>query len=259
MTIEELFKSFSAKKVTVLLNSGNRGDGLIHLGGRALLDKYKVDYTEIEFPQEASGDSLFLYGCGGFCLWHNHNVDRVNFYKEKFKYIYVLPASFDLSCDKVRQFIINLPEKVILYCRERGSFEQIMEQVTKKENVFLDKDLAFYVDYAKWEKKGWGSLFAFRADKEARFSPVVLGFLRWLTRFFRFITVDDISRGPHTDEEAILKIVSKYRKVFTDRAHVAIAASMLGKETYLYTNKYHKMRGIFEYSLSSMPNVKLVK
>jgi len=259
MNIEELFKSFINKKVTVLFNEGNRGDGLIFLGGKALLDKYGLDYREIEFPQEACGETLFIYGCGAFCWPHNHNVERVKFYMNRFEKIYILPSSFDLSCGKVKDFIANLPSKVIVYCRERYSFEQVMSCIPCKENVFLDKDLSFFIDYGKWKKKGRGVLFAFRTDAEAKCPRIIkrcLFILECLTHSFRFIKIKDMSRGSEKEPEILIESISKYDKVYTDRAHVAIAAAMLEKKTYIYPNVYHKVKGIYEYSLSGFPGVK---
>jgi len=251
MSVEELFSALSDENVFVLLNSGNRGDGLIHMGGRALLEKCGVSYQEIEFGREVSGQTLLVYGCGGFCVPYHHNVQRTRFYTQRFDKIYILPSSFDLSCDEVRRFIAELPKKIIVYCRERYSFEQVRQFAPYKENIFLDHDLAFYVNYSQYKRPGTGTLIAFRRDSE---SIVPLNIKRKLS-FLKLRRNKDVSKGPATEGESLLSLVAKYREIFTDRAHVAIAAAMLGKETYLFPNSYHKVKGIYEYSLSGFRNV----
>jgi len=263
MTIEDLFCSYKNKKIYVLLNIGNRGDGLIHMGGRALLAKHNIEYEEIRFPQDISGDMLFVYGCGAFSASFHHMVKFINFYINKFDKIYILPASFDISCREIREFISGVPEKIIIYCRERYSYQDLLKIATFKENIILDKDMAFYIDYSKWNRKGSGVLVSFRKDGEAASSF----FCKYSTFYKAIIKVklafsgqmakwDDVSNGGNeTEGEALLQTIANYEEIYTDRAHVAIASAMMGKRTYIYPSCYHKQKGIYEYSLSHMSNV----
>ena len=251
MSIRKLFQSLTDKKIFILLNTGNRGDGLIHMGGRALLETYGVSYQEIQTDEDVSGQTLLVYGCGGFCVPYHHNIQRVDFYVNRFDKIYILPSSFDLSCEEVKQFIARLPKKIIVYCRERYSFEQVKQFAYHPENIFLDSDLAFYVDYSQWRGKGRGTLLAFRRDSE---SAVPQSVKRRLS-FLKLRRNKDVSKGPTTQGEYLLSFIARYREVFTDRAHVAIAAAMMGKETYVFPNSYHKVKGIYEYSLADFTNV----
>jgi len=59
--------------------------------------------------------------------------------------------------------------------------------------------------------------------------------------------VEDISkRGSLTD---LVSTIVNTRRVHTDRLHVAILGSIVGKETTLYGNRYHKNHGVYRYSL----------
>lgn len=47
--------------------------------------------------------------------------------------------------------------------------------------------------------------------------------------------------------------------VVTNRLHVAIPAALLGKPTWLMDSGYHKLSGVYERSLSSLPNLTFVR
>jgi len=60
----------------------------------------------------------------------------------------------------------------------------------------------------------------------------------------------DISSECDTLDEWLWTI-SRHDLIRTDRAHVAIAAAMLGKTVECRPTSYHKVPGIVEYSISS--------
>lgn len=241
MEVDKLFREFSGKEVDILVPGGNRGDGLIYLGARRLLDRYNVKYKEFQSPEEVSGKVLFVYGCGGYCKFFCSMPKRIAPYLDRFEKIYILPSSFDCDHKPVLDFISTLKENVYVFCRERYSYEQVLKHIPHKDNVFLDKDTAFHADYSAYTDKGEGVLRAFRKDHEGKGRGLD--------------TEKDISLGPHYECEIMREIVSRYEEVHTDRAHVSITAAMMGKKTFIYPNNYHKLKGIYEYSLSHLPNV----
>jgi len=50
---------------------------------------------------------------------------------------------------------------------------------------------------------------------------------------------------------SLASYLSGYEEVATDRLHVAILASLLGKKVIFYPNDYYKNRAVFENSLSN--------
>lgn len=56
-------------------------------------------------------------------------------------------------------------------------------------------------------------------------------------------------------------LIAKSDCVFTTRLHVGILAAMLGKQTFIFEGlkKLSKISGIYDFSLSDMPHVKLVR
>ena len=56
------------------------------------------------------------------------------------------------------------------------------------------------------------------------------------------LTIPDIDRW--------LRKIARYRDIITDRAHVMIAAAMLGRKVIPNSNNYHKVIAIWEHSLA---------
>ena len=54
------------------------------------------------------------------------------------------------------------------------------------------------------------------------------------------------------------KLVGRASAVITNRLHVALPSAILGKQVILVETGYHKLRGVYEQSLSGAPNVLLV-
>jgi exopolysaccharide biosynthesis predicted pyruvyltransferase EpsI len=65
----------------------------------------------------------------------------------------------------------------------------------------------------------------------------------------------DVSNSKLYSFDEYLEAISGASIVFTDRLHVAVPAALLGIETHLFDVNYHKVRGVFELSLSDIENV----
>lgn len=70
--------------------------------------------------------------------------------------------------------------------------------------------------------------------------------------------VADVSNVNTATFEGFCDAIAGAGVVFTTRLHVGILASMLGRQTYIFEGPYHKIRGIYELSLSNLPHVTLV-
>ncbi|MBF0216437.1 MAG: polysaccharide pyruvyl transferase family protein [Candidatus Omnitrophica bacterium] len=250
MTIEELFHDNKGREVHFLNSTGNLGDALIRYGAVTLFKRNLINFHDLFYPDKASGKTLFVVGGGAYCWpWH-FMCERVNHYLDCFESIFILPSSFDLSHPGVKRFIKRLPEKVTVFCREKYSYAQVRRTSQHKNNIFLDSDMAFHVDYNPYKTKGRGVLVAFRGDLE-----------KLNTKDIPSGDISDISslgvydRGMLDGYEYFLNRISSYEEIYTDRAHVAIASALLGKKITIYPNNYHKVQGIYEHSLSHYPNV----
>ncbi len=243
MVVTDLFGWLRGTHVHVLPNAGNCGDGLIHLGFQTLCRKYLIQTTELLFPLPADGRVLLILGCGNLCKNFDYLVPPIREYLHRFQRVYVMPCSMDPEAPRVAGLLQEFRENVTIFCRELYSAQCIAPFVKNGAAISVDHDLALHLDYSPWKQQGKGCLKAFRTDHEG------LGYELPPDNF-------DVSLlGGSADGEILLRTVSKFQEVHTDRAHVAITAAMLGKETHIYPNNYHKVRGIAEMSLLSMPHV----
>lgn len=243
MKVRDLFGRLRGAHVALIPNEGNCGDGLIQMGLTQLCAEYAVSYTSLLHPRPASGRVLLVLACGNLCRPFHHQVARIKRYVGSFERTYLLPCSIDPAEPAVAELLESLPASVTIFCREQFTFEAVAPFLRQGNALHLDHDLAFSVDFAPWKRSGAGTLHAFRTDLESCGHPLPAG------------NVDVSLWGGSADGEILLRTVSEYRTVHTDRAHVAICAALLEKETHVYPNNYHKVRGIFEYSLQNKPNV----
>ena len=228
-----------------LMNLGNRGDGLIHMGGRQILRDLDITFKEIYYPQSAAGDVLLIYGCGAFGRNWDHMSDFTLHYLDKFSAFIILPSTFDLASKKVRRFVDGLDNRYVVFCRDRVSYESIRNARPEFRALHLNHDLAFYAPLTPWQKrKAQGTVGIFRDDIErCHYRPTF------------DIEGQDICQGREFESEIMLNYLSQYSEIHTDRCHAAISGARLGKRVFLYPGNYFKNKAVFEYSLSSYSNV----
>ncbi len=68
----------------------------------------------------------------------------------------------------------------------------------------------------------------------------------------------DISNPEFCDFNSFGQLIAESAVVVATRLHVGILAAMLNKTTYIKSGSYHKIRGIYEYSLVNQANVQLI-
>ena len=243
--VKDLCKKYKNKEVDLYILGGNKGDGLIYEG----LYKYFKDYN-IKFNsniKKKSNNTLFITGSGAYSPSYNSATDNlkiINLYDD----IWIFPSTFDTSVKKVQNFLSLLnKDKVKIFCRENKSFNDIKKNF--KGEVYLDNDTAFNINYDKWQKQGKGVLYALRLDKEKN---------EKILNLFKDKKINDVSKGHYTEWEELLKDISEYNEIHTNRAHVSIAATLLGKKTFVYPSNYFKQLEIYKYSLSKYPNCKFI-
>ena len=243
MTVRELFARLRGQEVAVLPNPGNCGDGLIWLGLRELCREHDLQVVELDERYPAHGEVLLVPAAGNLCGAYHSMTDLLARYLETFREIYILPCSVDVGDPEVERFLRSLPAHVHLFAREKYSYAQARFAIGDASRVHLDHDLAFSLDYARWNAAGEGTLHAFRGDLESRGNAIPDD------------NVDVSTLGSAGHGEVLPRLLQHVAVVHSDRAHVSICAALLGKETHVYPNAYHKVRGIYEHSLRAMPNV----
>lgn len=222
-----------AADITVIRNWGPMGDHLIHAGVRQLLRG--VDYREIGLSQidGARGDLAIITGSGAWCGAHQHLPPLLPQIEKQFARTVVFPSSFDTSISTVAKILERTHARV--FAREFVSYEQIRNLCSAD----VAHDTAFFFDYRQHQLPGSGTLLAFRKDGEAITEAVPPG-----------------NRDIATDCESLdefLWTIARHKMVKTDRAHVMIAAALLGKEVYFNASNYHKLPALAGSSLQGYP------
>ena len=59
--------------------------------------------------------------------------------------------------------------------------------------------------------------------------------------------------------DELIGILQKYAQVNTDRLHIAIGSTLLGKEVRLFPNSYYKNKAVFDYSLKKFTNISFIE
>jgi GT2 family glycosyltransferase/exopolysaccharide biosynthesis predicted pyruvyltransferase EpsI len=221
--------------LTLMRGVGNRGDELIGAGVQELLVDRVYKEIELEGLCQATGHTLLLSGGGAFCRPYREIMPRALAVGGiRFERVIVLPSSFDPSEDEVREALNRT--RATVFARETESYRRIVSLCDAR----LAHDCAFYFDFSPWYTSGRGTLNAFRTDRESAGGfPVP-------------VDNDDISLTARTLEHW-LRTIADHDTVRTDRAHVMIAAALLGKRVEFAPSAYHKVQAIADYALSDYP------
>jgi exopolysaccharide biosynthesis predicted pyruvyltransferase EpsI len=182
---------------------------------------------------------LITSGCGNWC--HNWFAAR-NFIIDThwlFDEIIVLPTSFELPQ------IDNLDHKITYFARDKfTSLDTI-------KNAQFCHDMAFFLEITDLDLSASnrdGYFFRIDKEKSSQQPPVPKSSF-------------DLSAISHDRQNVVpfFKILSAYKTITTDRLHIAIAASLMGKETQLYMGSYFKSKDVYYSSIeSNYPNTKFI-
>lgn len=221
--------------------NGNYGDSLIWHGTMALFESVGIRTVRVNNQTEPLNEVLIIDGGGNFVDYYddvrNFLVAKHQLYRE----IVILPHTiYGLAQIEVLQL---LGSNTTIFCRETES-ARFVSNVASRCRVYLWHDCAFYNRLEQAPSKGNKTLLAFRSDKESAGRKI-----SWRNK--------DISRKGNATKplDKFLGTIKKYDRVHTDRLHVAIAATMLGKQVVLYPNSYYKNKAVYEYTLRKFPNV----
>jgi len=210
-------------------NPGNWGDGLIRYGTHKFFNDIGLKIKELKrpwlFPLNKNGTVIYGGG-GGWCDYWNSAKNVVSKFQKKCQVI-VLPSTYGLAYSIPNTFFFS-----------RDKFQS---QKNMPGSIFCH-DMAFYIGKEFSSKnKGDGKGYFFRTDRESANKIDIPESNNDLSLKGRFLT------KPHKFFEEI----NKFKKIYTDRLHVSIAACLLEKEVHLYPGGYFKN---FDLCRSSMEN-----
>ncbi len=219
--------------ITFIRIYGNIGDHLIYAGARGLLSGLQYKEISILNLSGAGGDLGLIAGGGAWCAPYHDMPKHLPLVEKKFRRVIVLPSSFDVSVESVREALAKT--RALVFARERFSYDKIKGLC----RTDLAHDCAFFFDFSPYANKGRGVLHAYRTDAEALPGKTPADNI-------------DISVTCETLDEWLWTI-SRHEVVRTDRAHVMIAAAMMGKKVFYRASSYHKVPAIAEFALQPFP------
>ncbi|MCQ2562305.1 MAG: polysaccharide pyruvyl transferase family protein [Alphaproteobacteria bacterium] len=251
-------------RFTYIPNPGNMGDMLIAASTLQFFDKHNLKY---QMFSDGVSDTI-VYGGGGIWTsdYYRHWKKILPIFKQAKKVI-ILPSSF-YNCDKLLKIIDG---RFTIFCRERQSYNYLLKAKTKAK-ILLDHDMAL------------------RTTKDIFSVPIKTGrdeykLIKRMANFkfrkhMRFMRTDcesviknqntdlDISSLVYGSEYAsknwiyfsaqlMLSIVYNVKSLTTDRLHVGIAGSLMGKDVTMVDNSYKKLSNVYKFSLKKQHNIKI--
>ena len=250
--IRVFLQRYQHEDIIYIPNPGNAGDSLIAFGTIQLFNELGLRWVF----GSATGvyhDKLLFYAGGGNLvgLYDDCKIFLQN-NKDNNNRIVVLPHTIKSEDALIK----SLDSNVILFCRERTSFQYAHRLARHKHNVYLSKDMAFYIQnidtYKSKQNNKQKVCHAFRMDCEQTNIS---------------IPDDNIDLSHHlnmpnntqTNIEPvsirIFEYLSKFDVVRTNRLHIGIAGHLLGKTVHFYPNSYYKNKAVYDYSLRDDANV----
>ncbi|HWF71746.1 MAG TPA: glycosyltransferase [Solirubrobacteraceae bacterium] len=221
--------------LTFVRGLGNRGDELIWAGTRRLLEEHVFREIGVDELASHEGEVALLAGSGAWCRPYSEFMPRALAIAElRFDRVIVLPSSFDVGEDRVREALARTNATV--FAREPRSLQAIAGLCRAR----AAHDCAFFFDFSRYRTEGTGTLNAFRTDLEATEGELLMA------------DNDDIS-VTCTSLEAWLQAIARHALVRTDRAHVMIAGALMGKEVEFAPSSYPKLEPMAAASLSAFP------
>jgi GT2 family glycosyltransferase len=210
-------------------------DKLNWAGTRALLSSRAYREIDADELARSSGHTALICGSGGFCHPYHEIMPHVLAVAElRFERVIILPSTFDTSVDEVRSSLEHT--QAVIFTREQESYSQLQPLCDAR----LAYDCAFFFDYTPYMRTGTGVLHALRTDAESAGEHPIPP------------TNDDITLTAGT-LEIWLQNIARHELIRTDRAHVMIAAALLGKTVEFCASSYFKIPAIVDYALPGFP------
>ena len=277
----EFLKENRDRKTITITPGGNHGDTLIHMGLVKKLEEQGYDYNSLNLEHIYRGNpviggkylmnilfwrmgidagfrlleipedvDLVLFDGGGYMndVWYGPALLRTVIRQTQAP-IAVGPQSYIFSRTRLADCFMDGREAT-LFCREHYSYDHLTEQgLPPSVQLKLSPELALYLapedleEFTESREERY-QLIAMRRDRESAIPERLLQEIEGTCD--NPVTRDISIEGSLTD---FVSWVANAETVYTDRLHVAILSSKLGKDATLYGNRYHKNRGVWEYSL----------
>lgn len=243
LDLREYLDDYRNRKVDFFRFPGNYGDSLIWHGTKALLSSLGIVAQNVDISSPKYHSILIIDGGGNLVDYYSDVRDFLRKKSGLYDEIIILPHT--IFGEKQIETLNTISSKLTVFCREKVSARLLEEKLTHAQ-IYLWHDCAFYNKFSK-TYTGVGVFDSFRQDRES------------VLRVLPATNNDISSKGYATKPlKEFIETLQRYEQINTDRLHVAIGATLLGKRVRLYPNSYYKNKAVFDYSLKRFNNVRFV-
>ncbi len=180
--------------------------------------------------------------------------------RESAKLLRAVNFSGDVRIGLDHDLAMNLSDHPMISQRRETAGDSIVliverddwEGPTGRRRVLAPAGLEFVLERARTAvRKHLLGRWRRKQDQNSAFNQAALTFLARKGHDLVGTTVisSDISLAEVNDFESYLDTIAGAAVIVTTRLHVAIVAHLLSKSCYLVEGSYHKIRGVYEYSL----------
>jgi len=273
-----LIELLKGNDVYYLPNRGNGGDALIASGTFQFFDENNIQYEIINNETDLT-NKIVVYGGGGNLVSnYTATAEFISKWHKKVKKLIVLPHTINGHSD----LLANLKDNVHIFCREDNSYKYVSKSAINA-NVHNGEDMALSLDFVDCMRK-YSTIYPYKC-----FLKQLIKKIRRLDNPITYRTLNafrcdvektevqlpkdniDVSTminytcsmtEPHLVNQTtadFFKFLSFYKTINTNRLHVGIAATLLGKNVNFHPNSYYKNEAVYERSLKHFPNINLIK
>jgi hypothetical protein len=266
--VRNFLQSLAGEEFLYYPTPGNGGDCVIQVGTYQAFRRSDLNYRPINIEQSVEGRTL-VFGGGANLTPLYRELRHALLDKEMLNRcarLIILPHTIRGNEDLLAQ----MDDKVTIFCRDPESYLHVLQHAPTK-HVHLDHDMALHLDVEEFYEQSRpytdvpglferllaksGRVFAaddrasvrdfFRTDGEKRPGPIPDGNLDISIIF-------QLGTWPENSYKAVgcfFEAIKRSGHVRTDRLHVGIAASLLGKPCTFLDNSYGKNRTVFLHSI----------
>jgi exopolysaccharide biosynthesis predicted pyruvyltransferase EpsI len=296
-TIESYLATLPRETLSIKINPGNAGDALIALGTFQVFQRMGIDYRVISDDDDLEGKTVVYGGGGNLVPYYGEAAAFIRRVHRKVKRLIILPhtirghetliASLGENVDIVCRERHSLEHVQSINVRSRVFLVEDMAFAIDVDAILAGRfrsgtpgprfDSAAVRYHRTWMRHvARYRLRRFKRERIKRSVPIPP---RRTLNCFRedaektdvLIPWDNLDLswifGPEDgqiDERAaarisrsLLRFISTFEVVNTNRLHIGIAGALLGKEVNLYGNSYNKIQAIYQLSIKNrFPNVR---
>lgn len=283
-------KNTEANKRIILIGTPeypNVGDHLICSAEKKFFSEYFSEYTIVEITSIdywiyksrikdlIKEDDILVITGGGFLgsLWteghYDEVLDVVTGYKKN--HIVIMPQSVyfenNLKGRMYREITKSAfnRDKILIFCREKFSYNVMKEIVPMKNTVEEAPDIAFYYKSSLDMLRGNNVGIFLRNDKESIISDKEKEMLiKYIEQKDNSIRLSSMQYGAEIMRlmrdgaiEEKLEEIAQYKYVITDQLHCMISCAIVGTPCIAFNNVSKKLEGVYNWIKKQHNNILL--